>query len=128
MAALRFFKMLACGIDSIGITRVALARKRTKGFDKNVFSEYEREYIAQRGSGENQTAAGIFAAKEAFLKAVGVGIFTFKLSCIEVRHTEHGRPFINLFCKLPADAVSYTECSLSITHHGDIATALVVLQ
>ncbi len=111
----------------MSIARVALARRRTRSFDRNVYSAYELGYIASKGKGASQTAAGIFAAKEAFLKAVGSGIFSLKLRDIEIGHAEGGRPVVSLSESLAEIGELYSQCSLSITHSGDTATAVVFM-
>ena len=56
------------------------------------FTEAERSYILARHTPE-QSAAGAWAAKEAFSKAVGTGVRGWSLREVEVLHDPLGRPF-----------------------------------
>ena len=74
--------MFKIGIDIVEISRIEKSVQRDS-FLKRVFTENE---IA---NAENaQSLAGIFAAKEAYFKALGTGI-TFPLTDIEILHNEN---------------------------------------
>lgn len=66
--------------------------------------------------------AGIFAAKEAFFKALGL---TPRWLWVEVAKQPSGKPFLRTGVELPLDALSTFD--LSITHEGDYAIAIVVM-
>ena len=55
------------------------------------FTEGERAYIAARARGA-QTAAGIFAAKEALVKALGTGFGPLAPADVEITHDTSGAP------------------------------------
>ncbi|MDR2017877.1 MAG: holo-ACP synthase [Syntrophobacterales bacterium] len=78
------------GIDIVDVSRIAQAVDRFGDrFLHKVFTDEEIRYAKQRKS-MYQTLAGRFAAKEAFMKAVGKGL---SWKAIEVLQTG-GKPFI----------------------------------
>ena len=93
-------------------------------FLQRYFSETEAAYIRSRGTGAPQTMAGIFAAKEAFSKALGTGI-AFSLQEVCVVHDEQGQPGYELTGeakKLGGEDRFF----LSISHDGGMAAAVCV--
>jgi len=75
-----------------------------------------------------KTAAGFWAAKEALSKALGVGIgaeCSFK--DIAISKTQKGAPKLKLSQKL-IDSFEIKDASLSITHDGDYAIAVVAVE
>ena len=61
------------GVDSCSISRIK-EKIQKEHFVQRVFGEEERSLFAKKGKHIAETAAGNFAAKEAFLKAVGTGL------------------------------------------------------
>src|SRR5688572_22224621 len=83
------------GIDLISISRLK-EKLKNDAFKAKVFSEREIEYCNSSAASEQHFAAR-FAAKEAFLKATGKGLFAgFDLNLIEVIHDDSNKPFIRL--------------------------------
>ena len=62
------------GMDIVDVERLRVALRRTTRFAEMVFTDQER---ASSGDGPSRTRrlAAMFAAKEAFLKAVGIGLW-----------------------------------------------------
>jgi len=94
------------------------------------FHPSELETAASRGKGAALSLAARFAAKEAFGKALGTGIFNFALKDILVINKHNGKPEIQVFGtarealeKSGADAMH-----ISLTHEKDYAVAMVVLE
>ena len=86
--------------------------------------------ILSKGKTSGQTAAGLYAAKEAFLKAAGTGITSLDLCEIRISHDEKGAPFY-LLGDRQKDLLSLRGADsafLSITHEGGMAAALCVLE
>ena len=117
------------GLDLCEIQRMELAIAHPH-FLERVFSPEEQAYILSKGKMSGQTAAGLYAAKEAFLKAVGTGITSLNLCEIRVSHDEKGAPFYR-----PADSqrarlseLGIRNAFLSITHEGGMAAAVCVLE
>ncbi|MGN1020246.1 MAG: holo-ACP synthase [Aristaeellaceae bacterium] len=108
------------GLDLCGISRMEPLLSDGR-FLTRYFTEAEAAYIRGRGAGAAQTMAGIWAAKEALLKAAGRGL-SLPLAEIEVCHSPAGQPCYRLHGSA-ADALPGTFL-LSITHEGDTAAAV----
>ena len=93
-------------------------------FLQKYFTDEEAGYIRSRGKGAAQSMAGIYAAKEAFSKAVGTGI-TFDLKEVGVTHDEAGMPGYVLTGKAKETAKG-DRFLLSITHEAGIAAAVCI--
>ncbi|MBQ3904006.1 MAG: holo-ACP synthase [Eubacterium sp.] len=98
------------GTDIIKISRVERACVN-EHFRERVYTPDELAYCKKP-----QNYAGLYAAKEAYLKALGVGIER-RLNTIEIAHDELGKPYIK----------GVENCDLSISHDGDTAIATVVI-
>lgn len=119
-----------CKVRGVGIDLCDISRMEKKlqddRFLNRFFTPAEAAYIRGRGLSASQSMAGIFAAKEAFLKAVGVGL-ALPLQDIEVLHTELGQPYYHLMGKAE-EAADGGEALLSITHEGLMAAAVCIWQ
>lgn len=117
------------GVDSVQIDRVAKSMQRPH-FTERVFSEGEQELIAALVEHRaEETAAACFAAKEALLKAVGLGLGGFGLSEVAALRKESGQPYYH-FEGSAADFMREHNliAHLSITHTNNVATAFAVLE
>lgn len=70
------------GCDIVSASRIAKLIVDQRFLD-NVYTVYEHEYISENGT---QTAAGLWAAKEAVSKALGTGFVGFTAKDIENIH------------------------------------------
>ncbi len=97
---------------------------------KRIFTPAELEYALPRKSAAAHLAAR-FAAKEAFLKALGSGLrFGLSWQQIEVVRDELGRPSLQLSGRA-AELLSEkgaTRTHLSYSHDGDYGVASVILE
>lgn len=87
------------GTDIVDVKRLKAIVQRTESFINRVFSENEISYCRGKKNRDVMFTcfAERFAAKEAVLKAFGIGIFgKIKLSEIEVINNDKGKPFIRL--------------------------------
>lgn len=117
-------KQMKIGIDMVRTPRFARLMKK-EGFLTKHFSEYERSYIEKKQ--RLQTLAGIFCAKEAFLKAIGVGVLNgIELSEVEVFHHPNGQPFMKLSERILKE-YGVKQVQISITHDGNFASAVCVV-
>ena len=94
-------------------------------FCLRVFTDAEREYLSSRKYALT-SVAGLFAAKEAVLKALGTGIGNgVALKDVEILHTEKGQPYAVLHRQ--AERI-FSELgkrlSVSISHTSDLAVAV----
>ena len=86
------------GVDIVKISR--FENHLSDGFLKKYFSTHEAEYINSKPN-KAETLAGIFAAKEAFLKALGMGIGRgVDLVEISILHDAQGAPFVEVTPKI----------------------------
>lgn len=110
-------KKIKIGTDIVNISDFVKSLRRGKIDLRNkLFTSYEIEHNPEIAS-----LAGIFAAKEAFIKAVELNI---SLSEIEIAKRKSGRPFIN---KPKEVLAKFSSIDISIAHDGDYATATCIL-
>ena len=113
--------MISNGIDLVKIDRFKnLITNKT--FLINNFNNNEIEYINKHNS--LSTIAGLYASKEAMLKALKKGINNYSLKDIEIIHDSNNCPSIILHNELERD-FNINNISLSISHDGDYAIAIV---
>ncbi|MEG2087280.1 MAG: holo-ACP synthase [Angelakisella sp.] len=116
-------QQIMAGVDSVEIARMERLISR-ESFCNRIFSVEEQQYIVGKHH-PAQTAAGHFAAKEAFLKAMGTGITRLDLCEVGVSHDVAGAPRLALRGWASELAEGWS-LSLSITHTNATATAFVV--
>ena len=111
------------GMDLCAIERMKKAAQR-EHFLERCFTPEERRYAASRGGMEAESLAAMFAAKEAFTKAVGTGI-ALPLTDIEVCHRASGQPYYQLHGQALALADGGS-VMLSLTHEAGVAGAFCI--
>jgi holo-[acyl-carrier protein] synthase len=119
--------ILGIGLDLIETARVKRSLENP-GFIKKVFTAGEQEYLQKR-SGNAQSAAGIFAAKEAVSKALGTGFGPISLQEVEIMWNENGKPGVRLTgaaLKRMQD-MGGRRILVSITHIRELAAAQAVI-
>ena len=116
--------VIANGVDIVSIHQIEKSIKNPR-FIKNIYSSEEQAYIHGKHS-PAQTAAGHFAAKEAFLKAIGTGIRTTDLHHIGISHHQQGSPFFSLSGWAIA-LLGDRSITLSISHTDTDAIAFVTI-
>jgi holo-[acyl-carrier protein] synthase len=121
-------KLMYAGVDIIQISRMEqLAARRGTSLER-VFTQQELTYCQNRGSSRYSSLAAMFAAKEAFFKALGTGFRQGKWTDVEICHTDLGKPYFKLYGYYAAAAADHSkhEPALSISHDGEYAIAQVV--
>ena len=89
-------KIFGLGTDIIDTTRIKRSLKKTKGLKRRLFSNLEIKYCDKKKD-SFRCYAKRFAAKEAFSKALGLGISKgLKFKEIEINNNKFGQPFINV--------------------------------
>ena len=118
------------GIDIVEIERIRTAAKRSgEGFMLRVYTPKEIQYIGNPEENAGR-AAGIWAAKEAAVKALGTGFQNGVLfHDMEIAYEDMGRPYLVFSgkCSEHMKQSGLSEASLSISHCGTHAVAAVVL-
>lgn len=123
--------IIGCGIDLIKIERIEkIIKKWGDNFTSRVFTLLEREYCEKKKGNKYQSYAGRFAAKEALLKALGLGLREANWKEIEIKNDELGQPIIDTSGKLKniASAKEVSKYFISISHTKDCAVAQVILE
>ena len=121
--------IVGIGVDSAEIARIAKSIQKEM-FMRRVFAPEERAVLDDLTTHrKNESAAACFAAKEAFLKAAGVGLGGFPLVEIAALRRKNGAPYYALF----GDAAAYIKENniiphLSLTHEAGMAIAFAVFE
>lgn len=121
---------LGHGIDICAISRIrAILGGGDSHFEKRVFSAEEIHYCRAKKDPMPHFAAR-FAAKEAYGKALGVGLGPAgDFAEIEVQHLASGQPRLVLKGKAREifEKQGAKEVHLSLSHEGDMAIASVII-
>jgi len=119
------------GIDLIEIKRIKKAKERFgKVFLERIFTDAEIKYCQAHSKLEDQHFAGRFAAKEAVLKALGIG-WSRGLSLKDIEITRDpiiGIPEVVLYGNILeiANKLKISYISLSISHTKEYAIAQAI--
>jgi len=118
------------GTDIIHVPRVESALARTDGLKQTLFTPREIAYCESRGKSAQHFAAR-FAAKEAFLKAMGTGWRDgYRFNEIEILNDELGKPeaVVHGEVKKYCDEKRIARVHVSLSHTQDLAKAVVILE
>ena len=119
------------GIDLVRVGRIEEVLKRWRDrFIKRVFTEEEARECLERAFPAASFALR-FAAKEAFSKAVGLGMRKgLRWRDIEVFHYPGGKPGLKLHGRSfeVCNEKEIIGCHLSLSDEGDYGAAVVVLE
>jgi len=116
------------GIDCLDNDRINKIISNEKFLNK-YFTDYEINY-ASKTINKSMRLAGIFCAKEAFLKAIEIGITgDIPLKEIEVKHKKSGSPYLVLSnnAQKLVNSLNISEIKVSISHTGNLSLAICVL-
>lgn len=117
------------GLDLAEIEKISESLK-SDSFRRIVFTPAEiEECMGRENSAE--CFAGKFAAKEALMKAIGLGIQQeVWFLQIEVLNRESGEPYISIYRKAKKRLVELgaKKINVSITHSAGMAAAAVILE
>ncbi|MDH3298867.1 MAG: holo-ACP synthase [Gemmatimonadota bacterium] len=122
--------ILGVGIDQVDTTRIAdlLERFGARG-ERRLFTDEELRRCGDRPRPDECLAAR-FAAKEAFVKALGTGLRGMAWTDIELRGAENERPQLILHGNAAAEfeRLGGTGVHVSLTHESGTASAVVLLE
>jgi len=122
--------ILGLGIDIAQVDRIQETLDRFgQRFLDRIFTPYEQEICLARYKPASALAMR-FAAKEAFSKAVGLGMQGLAWHEIEVRHDPRGKPFLVLSgrAREAAERLGATSTFVSLTDEAGLGAAVVVLE
>jgi holo-[acyl-carrier protein] synthase len=119
--------IVGLGTDLVEIARFRLAMERRAALPDRLFSDDERAY-AFRQKDPSKSLAARFGAKEAVMKAMGVGLWKFRFRDVEVVRAKSGAPSIALTGRAAEMAVErgITAWHLSLTHTETTAMAVAI--
>jgi len=121
--------MIGLGLDAVDTRRFRQVLERRPGLVGRMFTAAERADVARRADPIPGLAAR-FAAKEAAMKALGVGLGGFALSDVEVVRGPGGAPGLvarGQAARL-AESLGVTTWHVSLTHTHELAAAIVVVR
>ena len=119
--------MIGIGTDLVELERFRTTLERTPGIRDRTFTEAERAYADAKHDPTERYAAR-WAAKEAVMKAMGVGLGEVAMRDIEVVRSESGAPIVVLHdtAAAKADELGIREWKLTLTHTERVAQAIAV--
>lgn len=115
------------GIDAVDVERMRVSLERTPGMRTRLFTPSELAYV-ERMADSVPSLAARFAAREAVMKAMGVGLGAFGFHDVWVERLEGGQPVLRIEAAAQrlADARGIGAWHLSLTHTDTVALAYVV--
>jgi holo-[acyl-carrier protein] synthase len=123
--------IVSIGVDIVEVYRIRETIERTPRFVERVFTPYEIKYCESKGAAGDQSYAGRFAAKEAFLKALKTG-WRGKITWqdMEVRTDADGVPSFEIKdeARKILETLGANRIHLSISHTTEHAVAQVILE
>ena len=120
-------EVVGVGIDAVDVERFRTVLGRRQGFAERVFTAAER---AEAGSRHDPVPglAARFAAKEAVMKSLSVGLGAFDFADVEVLRGEGGAPALTVNGRAAAIGVERAVGGwhISLTHTATVAMAIAV--
>lgn len=120
--------IIGLGVDLVAVPRIHRWMKQEKLLQR-FFSSEEIEN-AKRKRDMAESLAGCMAAKEAFGKALGVGLFGLVLKDIMLLNDMRGKPILKVRNEVQTimEQRTGTQALVSITHDAEYAVAVVVIE
>lgn len=117
------------GVDAVDIERFRTSLARTPSMRERLFVTEELAYVAPKADDVRSLAAR-FAAREAVMKAMGVGLGAFGFHEVWVSVAASGAPSLIVTGRAAQLALerSITSWHLSLTHTDLVAVAYVVAE
>jgi len=117
------------GVDAVDVVRFREVLARRPGIVGRLFTDTERAYAA-RSADPGPRLAARFAAKEAVLKALGVGVGAAGFRDVEVVRGQGGEPGLVLSGRAAALSArrGVHRWHVSLTHTDTVAVASVVAE
>ncbi len=117
------------GVDVVDIERFRASLSRTPSMRERLFTAEELAYVAPKVD-EVRSLAARFAAREAAMKAMGVGLGAFGFHDVWVTVAESGAPSLRVTGRAAdlAIGLEITRWHLSLTHTDLVAVAYVMAE
>lgn len=122
--------ILGTGIDAVEIPRVAKWLDKSGLLNRFFHSEEVNTINSRAHMKKAATLAARFAAKEAFVKAVGTGFRQINLADICLMNDKLGKPELMLIAsaKKVFTEIGGQHVHVSLTHEKDYAIAMVIIE
>ncbi len=119
--------MIGIGTDLVDLDRFRLVLGRTPGIVERLFTDDEQAYAGAHRD-PTQRFGARFAAKEAAMKALGLGLGQVRFREVEVIRLESGAPELALHGEAAARAADQgvTRWLITMSHTDHLAQAVVV--
>lgn len=119
--------VVGVGIDAVDIDRFRVSLERTPTMRGRVFTDRELDDVSSQAD-QVPSLAARFAAREAVMKAMGLGLGAFEFHDVWVEREESGRPVLRVSgrAREHADRLGVGAWHLSLTHTDHVAIAYVV--
>ncbi len=121
--------VVGIGIDVVDIERFRRSLRRTPSMRTRLFTAVELEFVAGQTDPAPSLAAR-FAAREAVMKSLGLGLGAFGFHDVWVERASSGAPSLAVTgtaAQLAADA-GVSRWHLSLTHSDLVAAAYVIAE
>ena len=120
-------QLIGLGVDVVDVDRFRSALARTPGIAARLFTDDEQAYAARHRDPAPRLAAR-FAAKEATMKAMQVGLGAFSFREVEVVRLESQAPSLVVTGRAAdlAGSLGVRRWHVSLTHTRLVAQAVVV--
>jgi holo-[acyl-carrier protein] synthase len=117
------------GVDAVDIERFRTSLERTPSMRERLFTQVELDYVAAKADPVPSLAAR-FAAREAVMKTMGLGLGAFGFHEVWVERVPSGLPVLKVTGRALELALNrnITEWHVSITHSDLIAIAYVIAE
>jgi holo-[acyl-carrier protein] synthase len=121
--------IIGIGIDLVDIERFRRSLERTPSMRTRLFTEVELAYVAPKVDPVPSLAAR-FAAREAVMKSLGLGLGAFGFHEVWVERAASGEPSLAVTGRALelADEAGVSTWHLSLTHSASTAGAYVVAE
>lgn len=121
--------VVGIGVDTVDIERFRTSLRRTPSMRERLFTADELAYVAAKND-PVPSLAGRFAAREATMKALGLGLGAFGFHDVWVARADSGAPSLVVEGRAAelAAAAGVVRWHLSITHGDLVAVAMVVAE
>jgi holo-[acyl-carrier protein] synthase len=121
--------VIGIGVDVVEIARFRRALTRTPTMRERLFTAVELDYVAPKVDPVPSLAAR-FAAREAVMKALGLGLGAFGFHEVWVEVEDSGAPRLHVTGRARELAVDrgVVRWHVSISHDGPVAVATVVAE
>ena len=121
--------MIGVGVDVVEIERFRRSLARTPSMKARLFTEVELSYVAPKADPVPSLAAR-FAAREAVMKSLGVGLGAFGFHEVWVERADSGAPSLSVTGRAAALAseAGVSRWHLSLTHSDLVAVAYVLAE